>query len=47
MSARSARVSDAQLRRRKLIGTIALGFFVAATLAALAVLAILVGEPIG
>ena len=44
MSARSVRVSDTQLRRRKLIGTIALGFFVAATLAALAVLAILVGD---
>jgi phosphate transport system permease protein len=44
MSATSARANDAQLRRRKLIGNIALGLFILATLSALGVLAVLVGD---
>ena len=44
MRAAVVRSSDAQLRRRKLVGTIALGVFTAATLSALGVLAILVGD---
>ena len=44
MRAASLRASDAQLRRRKLVGTVALGVFLAATLSALGMLAILVGD---
>ncbi len=44
MRAADIRASDKQLRRRKLVGTIALGVFIAATLSALGVLAILVGD---
>ncbi|HEX5166655.1 MAG TPA: phosphate ABC transporter permease PstA [Thermomicrobiales bacterium] len=44
MSASTTRFNDAQLRRRKLIGNIALGLFILATLSALAVLAVLVGD---
>ncbi len=42
MRAASIRRSDPQLRRRKLVGTIALGIFLAATLSALGILAVLI-----
>ena len=44
MRAAVVRSSDAQLRRRKMVGTVALGVFLAATLAALGILAVLVGD---
>lgn len=44
MSVSSLRTSDALLRRRKTTGAIALGVFLAATVTALAILAILVGD---
>jgi phosphate transport system permease protein len=44
MRSATIRIDEAQLRRRKLLGTIMLGVFVAATLSAIGVLMILVGD---
>ncbi|MDQ3549826.1 MAG: phosphate ABC transporter permease PstA [Chloroflexota bacterium] len=44
MSVPSVRTSDALLRRRKVVGAIALGVFLAATVSALGILAILIGD---